>query len=110
MGLAPSRRAARELESAPPQRATGEDCAPEMSDMARVIAVQPLDGYRLHLRFDDGLEGEVDFSGDPFDGVFEPFRDLDFFRRVRVDHESGTNAWPNDVDLDPDVLYSRATG
>jgi hypothetical protein len=27
---------------------------------------------------------------------------------VYVDHEAGTIAWPNDVDLDPDTLYELA--
>ncbi|MEK6575494.1 MAG: DUF2442 domain-containing protein [Chloroflexota bacterium] len=28
---------------------------------------------------------------------------------MRVDPEIGTLVWPNDVDFDPDVLYSEAT-
>ncbi len=31
-------------------------------------------------------------------------------RQVTVDPVSGTIAWPNDTDLDPDVLYARVTG
>jgi hypothetical protein len=27
---------------------------------------------------------------------------------VYVDHEAGTIAWPNDIDLDPDTLYELA--
>jgi cytosine/adenosine deaminase-related metal-dependent hydrolase len=29
---------------------------------------------------------------------------------VKVDGELGTIVWPNEADLDPDVLYARATG
>lgn len=43
-------------------------------------------------------------------GVFLPFEDPAFFAQVRVDPELGTIVWPNDVDLDPDVLYDRAHG
>ncbi|MDQ2760637.1 MAG: DUF2442 domain-containing protein [Actinomycetota bacterium] len=35
----------------------------------------------------------------------EPLRDLEFFRRVRVDPELRTIVWPNGFDLDPDVLH-----
>ena len=76
-----------------------------------VVEVQPLNGFRLRLRFDDGVEGTVDVSARvPFDGVFAPLRDPEFFRRVRVDAELGTIVWPNGADLDPVTLYSLVTG
>ena len=34
----------------------------------------------------------------PFDGVFEPLRDMVRFREVFVD-DGGTIAWPNGADL-----------
>jgi hypothetical protein len=75
------------------------------------VEVRPLKGYRLRLRFDDGASGIVDVSRRvPFDGVFEPLRDPEYFRRVRVDPELGTVVWPNGADLDPVVLYCLATG
>lgn len=43
-------------------------------------------------------------------GVFAPLEEIEFFKQVKVDSESGTIVWHNDVDLDPDVLYSEATG
>ncbi|HET9276330.1 MAG TPA: DUF2442 domain-containing protein [Gemmatimonadales bacterium] len=42
--------------------------------------------------------------------MFASHRDPAFFAQVRVDPESGTIAWPNDTDLDPDVLYEAAHG
>ncbi len=67
-----------------------------------VVSVESKEGYRLHLEFDDGTVGEVDVAAlVPFDGVFEPLRDPAEFRKVRVDSESGTVAWPNGADLDP---------
>jgi len=76
-----------------------------------VVEVRALDGYRVYLRFGDGAEGVVDVSRRvPFDGVFEPLRDPEYFRRVRVDAELGTIVWPNGADLDPLVLRSLVTG
>lgn len=76
-----------------------------------VIAVRPLDRYRLHLRFDDGVEGIVDVSSRvPFDGVFAPLEDPEYFRQVRVNEELGTVVWPNGADLDPIVLYRLVKG
>jgi len=79
--------------------------------MAKVKGVKPLDGHRLRLRFLDGAQGVVDVAASVgFTGVFARLRDRDYFRKVRVDQEAGTICWPNGADLDPDVLYWRATG
>ena len=76
-----------------------------------IVEVRPLGDHRLRLRFDDGIEGDVDLSKRlQFDGVFAPLEDPEYFSRVRVNPELGTICWPNDVDLDPVVLYSLVTG
>ena len=76
-----------------------------------VIDVKPLDGYRLHLRFEDGIEGEVDLSETfRFEGVFAPLQDPVEFRRVSVNPELGVVCWPSGADLDSDVLYAQVTG
>jgi hypothetical protein len=72
-----------------------------------VVAVKPLDGYRVYLRFEDGVEGELDLSQlIEFTGMFATLRDQAEFRMVRVDAEAGTIVWPNGADLDP-VLHWR---
>ena len=76
-----------------------------------VIAVRPLPNYHLHLTFEDGVEGIVDFRElTPFDGVFEPLNDPEYFAQVRVNPELGVICWPNDADADPMVLYAKVTG
>jgi hypothetical protein len=76
-----------------------------------VVEVRPLGGYRVHLRFEDGVEGNLDLSDViTFEGIFRPLRDETEFARVRVHDELGTVVWPNGADLDPDVLYSRLAG
>lgn len=37
--------------------------------------------------------------------VFFQFRDLEFFKSVKVNKKLGTIEWPNGVDLCPDSLY-----
>jgi hypothetical protein len=76
-----------------------------------VVEVRPLGGYRVHIRFEDGVQGELDLGRlIRFRGVFAGLRDEQEFARVRVDPELGTIAWPNGADLDPDVLYAEVTG
>jgi len=76
-----------------------------------VVAAMPLEGHKIHLCFEDGAEGVIDLAPQlSFRGVFEPIKDLAYFRQVRVDPDLGTVVWPNGADLDPDVLYSRVTG
>ena len=76
-----------------------------------VVEVRHLGDHRLRLRFDDGVEGELDLAPRlTFDGVFAPLKDPLYFARVRVEREGGTICWPNDADIDPVVLYSWVTG
>ncbi len=69
--------------------------------------VQLRDGFVVHLTFTDGTERDVDL--DPYIGwgpIFAPIRnDPALFRRVYVDPESQTLAWPNGADIAPGTLY-----
>jgi hypothetical protein len=76
-----------------------------------IVDAQPLEGYQLRLRFEDGTEGALDLASHlSFRGVFAPLKELRYFRQVRVDPNLGTVVWPNGADLDPDVLYAHITG
>ncbi len=74
----------------------------------RVTEVQPLDGYRLRIAFNDGVVREVDFADELEHAqgtLAEPLRDPAYFRQVRVDEGSRTITWPNGLDPDPEVLH-----
>lgn len=73
-----------------------------------VLAVAPLEGYKLKLTFANGEEGVFDCS-DLLDlGVFKELKDERYFRMVKP--WEGTIAWPNGQDLCPDTLYLGAVG
>ncbi len=75
-----------------------------------VVSVEPVDEDRLRIRFDDGLEGVVDVSRLlAMSGVFEPLRELSFFRQVQVHPELRVVCWPNGADLDSEVLYAKVS-
>ncbi len=73
--------------------------------MHRIVAVQPLDAYRVRIRFSDGMEGEVDLGDLVGKGVFALWNDPEQFVNVFIDPESHTLAWPGGIDLCPDTLY-----
>jgi hypothetical protein len=74
---------------------------PELVD---VKSVTPLGGYNVRLVFSDGIERIVDL--DPYlrGPIFESVRDQNYFRKIRVDEDTGTIGWPNGADIDPVVL------
>ena len=76
-----------------------------------VVQVEVLEPYRLRLRFEDGLIGEVDVARlVRFEGVFEVLKCPGTLAAVRVDPELGTIVWPNGADLDAAVLRAVIEG
>lgn len=69
----------------------------------------PLEDYRVHVRFEDGVSAEIDLAyllG--YGGVFAPLSDREYFRTLKADPEAGTIVWPNAADVAPETLYARA--
>ena len=77
--------------------------------MFKIVEVKVLQGYRLWLRYADGVEGEVDLSDLAGRGVFAAWNERRFFENVRID-DSGALAWSDQLDLCPDALYLQLTG
>lgn len=74
---------------------------------AKIIACKAKPNYHVWIRFDDGLEGEVDLSDLVGQGVFESWRSIDFFNQVHVDPKTDTICWGDEIDLDPYVLREK---
>jgi hypothetical protein len=74
-----------------------------------LIEATPSKDHTVHVSFEDGLTADVDLSYLlDYGGVFEPLRDLVYFRRLRADSEAGTIVWPNEADIAPETLYAHA--
>ena len=77
-----------------------------MWDMNDVIKVEYRGGYVYHIQFDDGTEGDIDFSEYLSLGpVFETLREKKLFSKATV--EGGSIAWPNGADVAPETLYEK---
>jgi hypothetical protein len=74
---------------------------------AKIVACRPMPNYHIWIRFDDGLEGEVDLSDLVGQDVFEAWESIEFFNQVRVDPQTDTVAWGDEIDLDPYVLREK---
>ncbi|HUP49154.1 MAG TPA: DUF2442 domain-containing protein [Thermoanaerobaculia bacterium] len=72
-----------------------------------VIEVRHVRDYVLWIKFEDGSEGEVDRKTSLRGPVFEPLRNVDYFKKVRMDADLGTITWPNGADIAPETLYQR---
>ena len=78
--------------------------------MKKIVAVKVLNGYRVWLRFEDGVEGEVDFSSQAGKGVFAPWSDYAFFRRAAIGQQGRVLTWPGELDFCADSLWLQVTG
>jgi hypothetical protein len=72
-----------------------------------VVNARYVRDHIIWVQFKDGSEGEVDLSSELWGPVFEPLKDLEYFRRFTV-AEYGTIAWPNGADIAPEFLYEKA--
>ena len=77
-----------------------------MWDLNEVVNIKYRGKYVYNIKFDDGVEGDVDFSEYLSKGpVFQSFKDRKVFSKATV--EGGTIAWPNGADIAPETLYRK---
>jgi hypothetical protein len=74
----------------------------------KLIEAVPLEGYAVHLRYADGLAADIDLSYLVGRGeVFEPLRDIEYFRQLRIEEFGVSIEWPNEADIAPETLYDH---
>jgi hypothetical protein len=65
-------------------------------------------GYRVWLRFADGVEGVVDLEDELWGEVFDALKDQNEFSKVSFDRELGTLVWSSTgADFAPEFLYQQ---
>lgn len=78
--------------------------------MVRIENVQPLPGFRLKVRFNDGLEGVYPVEPERRGGVFLKLTNPEIFNAVRINDDFGCVEWPGGVDLCPDTMHQAMSG
>lgn len=70
-----------------------------------VIEVTYLVDYKLRLKFNDGVIKDVDIKDELYGEVFEPLKDIEMFKKVKVNQDTNTIEWETGADFAPEFLY-----
>ncbi len=72
-----------------------------------VIKAKYIKDYRVWVEFNDGKKGEIDLASKIWGEVFEPLKDLHYFKNFKI--SGHTLSWKNGADLAPESLYELLT-
>jgi len=72
-----------------------------------VLEARYVRDYVVWLRFRDGTSGEVDLRPALRGPVFEPLKDIAYFRQFAIDPGFETLTWPNGADIAPEFLHDN---
>jgi hypothetical protein len=70
-----------------------------------VTDVMYLKDHQLRLEFNDQKIKDNDLINELYGEIFEPLKDIDFFKKVYLNLDTGTIEWPNGADFAPEFLY-----
>ena len=73
-----------------------------MKRLPLIVEASYAGGHKLRLKFSDGQEKTVDFLPWLRGKVFEPLRDIEYFKGFFI--AGGTVCWPNGADVAPETL------
>ena len=75
----------------------------------RPIEVEAREGYTLWVRYNDGVEGEIDLSPRAGRGVFTVWDEPGVFESVSITPNRAIG-WTEDAELCADAVYLELTG
>ena len=76
--------------------------------MIKAISVKAIKPYQLHIKFNDGVEGDIDLSHLKDGEAFEYWQVPGNFEKAYIDGEA--IAWNESLDVDSLTLYLQLTG
>ena len=77
-------------------------------NLIRVTDIEPRDGLKLKVFFNDGLSGVLDFSSLLTGAIFSALKDQGKFASATVRY--GTIVWDGDIDMAPEYLHAKMVG
>jgi hypothetical protein len=71
-------------------------------ELLHVTKAEYVEDYKIYFEFNNGVKGIANLEGRMRGPVFEPHKDIEFFKDFRL--ESRTITWKNNTDLAPEFL------
>jgi hypothetical protein len=73
--------------------------------MHSVKKVKYLEEYKIILTFEDKKNKLVDLKDHLEGEIFEPLKDISYFKQIYLNTDIDTIMWDNGADMSPDFLY-----
>lgn len=73
--------------------------------MRWITSVKYLNEYKLQLKFDNNEMRIVDLQPHLDGKIFEPLKEISYFKMVQLNEDIDTIVWPNNADFAPEFLY-----
>ena len=70
-----------------------------------IIKANYVNEHRVWLSFNDGTEGEIDLSNELDGEIFEPLKEISYFKNFRI--VGHTLSWENGADFAPEFLREK---
>lgn len=74
--------------------------------LPRITDARYIAGHIIRLRVSDGAEREVDLFSELYGEVFEPLKEVGYFRKFQLHPTLRRIVWPNGADFAPEFLGS----
>lgn len=71
-----------------------------------IIDAEYKDEFKIFLKFNDGKCGVVNLESILWGTVFEPLKNVLYFKDFKISEISNTIEWKNGADLAPEYLYN----
>lgn len=73
----------------------------------KIVDARYVQDYTIFIRFADGAEGYVNLQNELYGPMFEPLKQLYFFKQFSIHPDFCTLCWPNGSDIAPEFLYEH---
>jgi uncharacterized protein DUF2442 len=73
--------------------------------MHTVKKAKYIEDFKILMTFEDKTNKLVDLFPYLYGEIFEPLKDISYFKRFKVNKDIDTIEWANGADMSPDFLY-----